>query len=135
MPDASTCWEEGHTVLLGKLLNQSVLSQIGLALVLDIVIKREDQLLGIVDLGRLEALPLGHGRERVVVCHEAIGLEGELVAGTDELPLRQADGVSLYNLLGQGLGRCRAALLGEEIGRGILHLCVEGLSPGGGGRG
>lgn len=43
---------------------------------------------------------------------------GDIVAGLDKLVLREADGVLLHNLLGEGLGRGLGGLQGREEGGG-----------------
>ena len=111
--------------------------QVGLALVLDVVVERHDDLAVVVDLGGTNGHELhGHG-PRVVVGHAVVRREGHIVAGPDLLPGRQADRVPLDDLLGQSLGG-----VGCGFGRGqacrsavVLELRVEGILPQYGGRG
>lgn len=55
-------------------------------------------------------------------------LQGDIVAGLDLLPGCQADGVPLYDLLDEGLGRLDGGLGGGEGGGGdgVFELRVEG---------
>lgn len=91
-------------MLLGKVLYQPVLPQVHLTLILDIMVKGDHGLLGIVNLCSFQALPFLHSGKRVIMCHDFVRLQGELVSGLDKFPFRQADSVSLYDLLCERLG-------------------------------
>lgn len=60
---------EGNAVMAGELLDQSVFLQVGLALVLNIVIQRQYDLLGVVNFGGADRGELGHYGKGVVVGH------------------------------------------------------------------
>lgn len=76
-------------------------------------------------------MELEGNRPGVVVTHALVRLERDIVARLDDLAGREADGVALDKLLGQGLGRCDGGGVerGEEVGgvTVLTELRVEGL--------
>jgi len=110
MANSSASWVKVDSLLLGKLLNLLVLLEVRFTLILDIVVERHDDLLRVVDL----ASPNGHEfqghRPGVIVCHTPVWREGDIVARLDDLALCKAEGISLHNLLGQGLWGARGCL-------------------------
>lgn len=116
--------EEPHSMLLCELLDQAVLLEVGLRLVLNVVVQRHDNLVGIVDLGGANGHELGRDRPAIVVGHTVMRLERYVVAGLDLLPRGEPHGVPLDDLLGEGLG-CRGS--GAKGGAGGLELRSEGI--------
>ena len=79
-----------------------VLLQVRIVLVLDVVIERKNQLLGILDLLRPDGLELLHHRRSVVVRHDVVRTDGDEVPGPQR-PLRPFGQVCLRDLLNDGL--------------------------------
>ena len=99
---------ELDAVLTREVLDTPVLAEILLALVLDVVVHREDRLARVADARGADRTELRHHGRRVVVCHHVHRAHGEEVAGADELrpPVdREIDGVGLRDLLDEILSQ------------------------------
>ncbi len=68
--DARAGGIEIDAMLFGEGFDRAVFLLVGFVLILDVVIEREDELLGIVDFLRADALELAHHRRGVVVGHD-----------------------------------------------------------------
>lgn len=125
MANASASGVEDDILLLRKLFNLAVLLQVLLGLVLDIVIEGHDDLVGVIDLGGTNAHELEGYGPGVVVCHALVWLQGDIVAGTEDLALGYTNSMALDNLFGESLG-CLWGFLecGEEASCGAL---LEGM--------
>jgi hypothetical protein len=94
-----------NTLPLRKLLNVPVLPQVLLALVLYVVVDRYDNLVRILNSCRAHR-PEFHGNWiGIIMTHDLIRLQSDIVTRLNELAVREADSVALYNFLGQGLRR------------------------------
>lgn len=114
---------------LRKLLNVLVLPQVLLALVLYVVIDRYDNLVRILNLGRADRHEFQRNWIGIIMAHDLIRLQSDIVTGLNELAVREADSVTLYNFLGQGLRNRARCLQGGQNrgGGGVGELRVEGL--------
>lgn len=122
-------------MVLSELLDLAVLLDIRFTLILNVVVQCDDDLLAFMDLG-------GQGHEleshsgSVVVGHAMVRRESDIIARLDHLPRCESNRVSLYNLLGQGLGclRCRLERRKDSRGGRVVELVVEGIPSMLGGR-
>jgi hypothetical protein len=84
-----------------------------------------------VDLGCADRHKLESNRPTIIMGHAVLREYIDIIPGLDLLPGRQADRVSLYDLLGEGLGCLpRGGRLegGEDLGGGgVFELGVEGI--------
>ncbi len=89
-------------MIFGEALDGPVLLQVRIFLVLDVVIERKDQLLGILDLLRADALELAHHRRGIVMRHHAVRADGNKIPGPQR-PLRPLGQVRLRDFFNDGL--------------------------------
>ena len=99
MPDATPRGVERDPVLARERFDRSVLGEVRLRLVLDVVIQRKHRLLRIEDARRPDGLELLHDRGRVVVRHDVIGTQDDEVPGPDRAGRRPVGEVRLDDLL------------------------------------
>ena len=118
-----------NTLPLRKLLNVPVLPQVLLALVLYVMIDRYDNLVRILNLGRADRHEFQRNWIGIIMTHDLIRLQSDIVTRLNELAVRKADSVALYNFLGQGLRNRARRLQGGQNrgGGGVGELRVEGL--------
>ena len=76
---------------------------VGFVFILNVVIEREDELLGIVDFLRADAFELAHYRRGVVVGHYVMRADGEEVASAQRA-LGAFGEVGLRDFFNDGLG-------------------------------
>src|SRR3954469_17908811 len=93
---------EVDSVLLGKDFDGTVLFQIRLVVILNVVIKREDELPRIRDLLRADGLELAHHGRRVVMGHDVKRPDGDEIACA-QWTIGPVSEMSLSNLFDNGL--------------------------------
>ncbi len=103
MSDSSSGRIEIHALLLRKLLNLLVLLEVRLTLVLHVMVESHNNLLRVVDLACTNGHELQRNRPGIVMGHAVVRGESNVISRLHNLAICEAEGVSLYNLLGQGL--------------------------------
>ena len=104
MPDAAAGGIGGDPVGGGEFGDGLVFGLIVLAQVLDVMVQGKNGLPGVLDLGHAQPLELAHDRGRVVVGHDMIGNQRDVISGVDFLAGIESDGVGLNDFFDDGLG-------------------------------
>ena len=126
MADAPPGGIGGHAVGLGELRDGLVLGLVVLAQILDVVVEREHGLLRVLHPGHAQTLEFAHDRAGVVVGHDVVGYQGDVIPAMDFLAGVEADGVGLHDFFDDGLGHGGIPLSGREGGKNIQQLHSRG---------
>jgi len=108
VPDAAPRRIGRDAVGRGELGYGPVLGLVVLAEILDVMIEGEHGLPGVLDLGHAQPLELAHDRRGVVVGHDVIRNQRDVIAGVNFLTRVEADGVGLDDFFDDCLGHGRS---------------------------
>ena len=101
--NAGAGWIEVHRVRGGEGFDRAILPLIGFVVILNIVIKREYQLFGVVDSRRTDTFELAHHCRGIVVRQDMEGANGNEVAGAQR-PAGSCGQVGLRDFFDNCLG-------------------------------
>ena len=99
MADALARAVEDDALFLGEGFDGRVLGQVGIADVLDPVVQGVDRLLRITHSGRSQSLEFRQHRRGVVMGHDVVGADGDVIAGVNLTACGPVHGVGLGDLL------------------------------------